>query len=82
MNTNIRVHNPNASSVVIDLEGHSLGGHSAVEVKADRRTYALIEAGLLLDRTAVQRATPAEKPAAASKRTRTTTADTGIESGE
>lgn len=85
MSEQIRVHNPNGAVVVIDLAGHSLGGHEAGMVTPDRRTYAHLASGRLLERPGVQRAEPAaesEPVPASKKRNRTTTADNGAESGE
>ena len=84
MSEQIRVHNPNVSSVVIDLEGHSLGGHTAVLVEPDKLTQSLIDSGRLLERPGVRRAKPAadKVPTEATKSKRKTTADNGTESGE
>ncbi|ASX98687.1 hypothetical protein SEA_COLUCCI_16 [Arthrobacter phage Colucci] len=48
MSEKVRVHNPNPFEVVIDLEGHSLDGHSATDVSRDTLTDHLIDTGQLL----------------------------------
>ncbi|ALY09863.1 hypothetical protein SEA_ROSIEPOSIE_17 [Arthrobacter phage RosiePosie] len=48
MTENVRVYNPNAFEVVIDLEGHALDGGSATDVGRDTLTDHLIDTGQLL----------------------------------
>ncbi|QGZ17116.1 hypothetical protein HYQ19_gp017 [Arthrobacter phage DrYang] len=60
MTENVRVYNPNAFEVVIDLEGHSLDGHTATDVSRDTLTDHLIDTGQLL----IQHPAPEALPAA------------------
>lgn len=88
MSENIRIYNPKGASIIVDLVGHSLGGHSEVRVTPDRRTHTLISTGALLELPEPKRATPEPAPepepapATPKQRKRTTTADNGAESGE
>ncbi|AYD81511.1 hypothetical protein HYP71_gp017 [Arthrobacter phage KBurrousTX] len=48
MTETVRVFNPNAFEVVIDLEGHALDGHTATDVGRDSLTDHLIDTNQLL----------------------------------
>jgi hypothetical protein len=50
MSKPVRVHNPSQFEVVIDQEGHSLGGNTAGQVVPDALTESLIASGRLLER--------------------------------
>lgn len=86
MSQNVRVYNPNPFELVIDLVGHSIGGHSDGLARRDTLTDSLLASGALLERSAAE--PPAEVPASfpehkTRRKTNTvTTNGNGTENGE